>query len=102
MKMNSGMMMSQSVKPPQAWSNCARTAFGSPNDLSSAYTNGPITVRRNMSAPLRMSSESSLFLAAAVLSFMPSVFIDSELYHISCAAGTAPPKVVMAQFARQF
>ena len=67
MKMKSGMMMSHSVNPPQAWSNCARTPFGSPNDLSSAHTNGPITVRRNMSAPLRMSSETSrLFFAAAL------------------------------------
>ena len=74
MKMKSGMMMSHSEKPPHAWSNCAKTPFGNPNDLSSAQTNGPTTVSRNISAPLSMSSERSLFFAVAVLSFMPSAF----------------------------
>ena len=77
--MKSGMMMSQSVKPPQACLNCSWTASGIVQALFTAQKTGPMTVRRSMSSPRRMSSDRRRLLFSMPIFYHNAVGLGNEM-----------------------
>ena len=77
--MKSGMMMSHSVKPPQACLNCSWTASGIAHTLFTAQKTGPMTVRRSMSSPRRMSSERRRLLFSMAIFYHNAAGLGKEM-----------------------